>query len=76
MILSASAERERRDHNDRAWQAHTTAYLASYHPRKPAEFPKLAKLQMSAKADRRRAPAKHRWEDDFAMMQAWTQGHS
>jgi hypothetical protein len=76
VVLEASAERERRDHNDRAWLAHTTAFLSAYHPREPGKFTALAKLQTKPKPFKRRAPAKRGWEDDFAMLQSWTKGNS
>ncbi|NGP19296.1 hypothetical protein [Devosia aurantiaca] len=68
-MLDACAERDRRAHNDRAWLAHQTAFLTSYHPPKPERFTKLDRLQIKAKKG---APAHNRdWQDDFAAMSAW-----
>lgn len=75
-MLEACVERDRREHNDRAWLAHTTAFLASYHPKEPGKFLALGKLQIKAKTVKRSAAAKRRWEDDFAVMQSWTKGRS
>lgn len=69
VVLDACAERDRRAHNDRAWLAHQTAFLTSYHPPKPERFTKLDRLQVKPKkAGRGRV---RDWEDDFAAMSAW-----
>lgn len=72
VVLEGSAERDRRDHNDRAWLAHTTAMLTSYAPKKPSRFTKLEKLLTKRKvAGRERVRS---WEEDFAILSSWASG--
>lgn len=67
IVLDGSANRLRREHNDRAWAVWHTAYLTAYAPEKPRDFTKLKLLLHDA-------PVKTRsldWRNEFAAFSAW-----
>jgi len=67
-ITRGALAARRNAHNDRAWLAHTIAYLSTYHPQKAKDFVKLERLRISeTKAD----PKSTDWKAQFAKVQAW-----
>ena len=71
VVLEGCAERDRREHNDRAWLAHTVAQLTAYAPKKAGSFTKLEKLQLKPGRSRRK---NRTWEEDFALLSTWATG--
>jgi predicted transposase YbfD/YdcC len=67
-IIAGALAARRSAHNERAWLAHTIAYLSVYHPSKSMDFVKLEKLTVREDL---KAPIKSDWKQQFAKVQAW-----
>lgn len=68
-IMRGAAAARRNAHNDRAWLAHTIAFLSIYHPRKAKDFVKLDRLR--AIEGNPASDAGGDWKAQLAKIQAW-----
>ena len=66
LSIAGATERERREHNSRAWQAHTTARLTAYAPDRASKFPNLDKLLVSGTS----RPKRQTWQEQLAVVEA------
>jgi hypothetical protein len=67
-IVRGALAARRNAHNDRAWLAHTVAYLSAYHPKNSKDFVKLEKLRLS---DTKVLAKQTDWKAQLAKVQAW-----
>ncbi|MCF1452297.1 hypothetical protein ACQZ61_04085 [Agrobacterium vitis] len=76
IVFKACHDRRLFEHDQRAWLAHTTAFLTAYAPQKSREFPKLKIIESKKPEAPPAAATKSDWRAMLDKARAWVKGKS